>query len=360
MKSESASDSQMGVQPPLDTESVSKALRPPLTLDTRPITDTIQSSRQRLLLDLILENKKETIQILLKDHGIPISGTKDQIRDRLDSALNGGSLAVPHVVSWLNRVQGWGNQHLYFFQVPENLMKILSDKALFLEDLRGTGLESLLAAEDLLLVPEDLKFVSIAHGGGRLRCVLVSRRVWYEASEYEFNEDGRTRHEKRRTGRAVYWVGVNLLTGIAVFSVPQLERGDRHDKELTALKTTLKAAFDVDQFTPIDPAPSIPKLRELKEVRGRRYAIESEEGVIFEAATRSRTENLFSYRKMDSAFSRVGRNIQHHGDFYLSLPEEDTELHFRIHADDKRLYILGQWGEEAVRDVIDLVLKNLE
>lgn len=63
------------------------------------------------------------IRELLRDKGLPISGTKSQFVKRLEEAVDSGALTLEDVEAWLRGVEGWGNFHIYPFRVPATVAR---------------------------------------------------------------------------------------------------------------------------------------------------------------------------------------------------------------------------------------------
>ncbi len=58
------------------------------------------------------------IKELLRDKGLAIGTTKSDFTANLMKAIDDGELSVADVESWLVEVEGWGNQHIYFYAPP--------------------------------------------------------------------------------------------------------------------------------------------------------------------------------------------------------------------------------------------------
>lgn len=59
------------------------------------------------------------IKELLRDSGARIGATKEDFANNLDSAIEEDIITQDKLEAWLVQVEGWGDQHLYLFQVPD-------------------------------------------------------------------------------------------------------------------------------------------------------------------------------------------------------------------------------------------------
>jgi hypothetical protein len=75
--------------------------------------DIITDGDQALLLDFLFDHRAEVIRGFLREHQRPVSGTKEQLRERVTSCIADGTVPVAALVDLLDTVEGWGNQHAY-------------------------------------------------------------------------------------------------------------------------------------------------------------------------------------------------------------------------------------------------------
>ena len=70
------------------------------------------------LIDFILALKKAKIQELLERVELPKSGTKPDLRKRLQEALDEGRIGIGSLVSYLDSIAPWGKQHVFLYKGP--------------------------------------------------------------------------------------------------------------------------------------------------------------------------------------------------------------------------------------------------
>src|SRR5262245_32854407 len=83
---------------------------------------------QTVLLDLLFSHRMGWVQDFLRERKLPTVGTKDVLRTRVESLLSDGTLSFSDLVSLLDTVEGWGNQHVYIYRAKDELLALLSDE----------------------------------------------------------------------------------------------------------------------------------------------------------------------------------------------------------------------------------------
>jgi hypothetical protein len=72
---------------------------------------------------LVLPQANVFLRELLRDLGLKLERTKEDIRTRLVDAITEGALTGDLIDVWLRGVEGWGNQHVYAFGVPDSTVR---------------------------------------------------------------------------------------------------------------------------------------------------------------------------------------------------------------------------------------------
>jgi len=78
------------------------------------------AEERQALVDFVLALKKTHIQDFLQRVELPKSGTKPDLRERLQEALDEGRLAYERVVEFLDSVVPWGKQHVFLYTGPRD------------------------------------------------------------------------------------------------------------------------------------------------------------------------------------------------------------------------------------------------
>ena len=117
------------------------------------------------------------IKELLRSKHIKLGATKEDFERNLSEAIEIGKLRLTDVEAWLEEVEGWGNQHVYLYGVPEELAaaKVLSSSAAMRRRVREATLEEFWDAPTTQAFPLDLELTTIRFDGQALRL------TWHEA-----------------------------------------------------------------------------------------------------------------------------------------------------------------------------------
>ena len=84
------------------------------TLQSPVFTDDEQD---QIVTDL-LALKKTQIRDFLAGIGLAKSGTKEDIRSRIEDALSDGTVSSSQIVQFLDDVIPWGKQHVFLYKGP--------------------------------------------------------------------------------------------------------------------------------------------------------------------------------------------------------------------------------------------------
>ena len=79
---------------------------------------------KRLTAGIIRAQGNRFIKVLLRGKkSIPIGTNKTDFERNLNMAIERGDLRLAEVEKWLKDVEGWGNQHVYLFNISPSLRK---------------------------------------------------------------------------------------------------------------------------------------------------------------------------------------------------------------------------------------------
>ena len=77
-----------------------------------------KKSLKLLALGIVRAQTNVYIKELLRDNGVRIGATKDDFERNMLRAIDDGVLTRAHLESWVNEVEGWGQQHVYAYRLP--------------------------------------------------------------------------------------------------------------------------------------------------------------------------------------------------------------------------------------------------
>ena len=75
-------------------------------------------STEEILIDLILSHPQRKLAAFFRQHNLSVQGSKAKHRAEMLSQMEDGTLKLTVVVNLLNELDGWGNQHIYFYRPP--------------------------------------------------------------------------------------------------------------------------------------------------------------------------------------------------------------------------------------------------
>src|SRR6185503_13600376 len=141
---------------------------------TPPTPDQV-ANLKRLAAGIIRVQGNRFIKELLRDKGIRIGVNKDDFESNLTAAIETGILALEDIDNWLNLVEGWGNQHVYLYNISATLRRDLT-KPKIRERVHNANLDNVWEGATVLAFPDEPNLTSISFSDSVLRI------VWQEAS----------------------------------------------------------------------------------------------------------------------------------------------------------------------------------
>lgn len=324
-----------------------KTLKPPTFTD---------EERAQLVTDLLALKKTQIADFLARIE-LKKSGTKEEIRTRIEEGLNDGTISLSKIVEFLDEVIPWGKQHVYMYKGPlASIAKWKNAKSLA-NLLKKHGCDKYLNATLPLALPKNMTISSILHDGLRLRITAIKKREWWERSpEYDEaketaeGEEMKLRAFVRRVTRSLVAFDWDLIANVAALHISQLPAGVRYDEVAQEFFNLVAKWLDISRFLPVDLRPAIKKLHELEEAgtpEARSHGINYRtlQGRRFEGRSASPADSLFGETTIDAAMSAVRNSgVGHLGNFYwlngstngIANPL-DGEVHVIIVGAEKRV-----------------------
>src|SRR5262249_19595517 len=106
--------------------------------------DGVQADEIPDLLNIIFNHRKVVLQNFLRERHQAFSGTQEKLRERVEGYLSEGSVSAEELVELLDRVEGWGNQHIYLYRAPAVLIERWNTEKKAYNVLKAHGKEHLL------------------------------------------------------------------------------------------------------------------------------------------------------------------------------------------------------------------------
>ena len=343
----------------------------------QPLTFT-EDEKSQIVTDL-LALKKSQIGEFLASIELPRSGTKQEIRVRIEEAISQGTLSLSQVVQFLDEVIPWGKQHVYLYRGPRASIDNWRQTEWVAELLKTHGFDKYLNASLPLALPKKMKLSSILHDPDRLRVTAIKRRDWWEpneeyddASTTDEGEDVQLRSFVHRVTRSLVAFEWDLVSNNAFLQISQLPTGFDYGAVAEEFFELIADWLDTAAFSLIDLRLPIKKLHELEEsgvgeTRSHRINYRTLEGRHIEAKSASATDPLLGEVAIDSALSAVRKTgVCHMGNFYW-LPDDsskpgsnllDTEMHVIVVGSKNRINFPTPNAEKTVRYVLSRIREH--
>lgn len=345
-----------------------------LTLDEGPLSDGDRS----LLLDLLFDHRADHVRGFLRECERPVSGTKEQLRERVTGYLADGTVAGWQLVDLLDAIEGWGNQHVYLLRAKENapVLTQWADEQAVRGILRHHKLDHLFNQRRRLVMPELRQLVSIDWSVRRVRFVWVEGRVWRER-----RPDLDRREEPPRVaeadapapssrllvfdayevyrGRGIIAFELDLVSGIGSLFIQRLPSGNDYAAVRETIVEELQPVIDVRSLDPVRVGRSIVRLESVDGVRRRQIEHTTERGSRIQYVSAERDADAFADPALEHARKGAGSKVVGRmGNFYWRLSEDQPEVHVKIYAPDNRVGFFGECAESQVRHVLRLIRQH--
>jgi len=139
---------------------------------------------------VVLGQNNVFIKELLRKKNYTGAANKGQIEQQLHDAIDANELTYEDLTAWIDETEGWGNEHVYLYKVPDSLAVSLGKPDYVRSRLEKNALADLWHADRSLEFPETRKLTGVYHADGQLTF------VWHEgagyrrrASEKDFERD---------------------------------------------------------------------------------------------------------------------------------------------------------------------------
>jgi hypothetical protein len=205
------------------------------------------ASLKRLAAGIIRAQGNRFIKELLRAKNIRIGTNKDDFERSLSDAIESGQLTLEDVQNWLNEVEGWGNQHVYLFNISSTLRRELTLPKIRQKVSADAELAAVWDAPTVLAFPDQPKLTSISFNDGVLRI------IWQETSpglvpvpEKNFVvEEGLDTYEyhafRRVEWRAVTRFEAHVNSGLAALFIANPIQGQEHKAAIAEAKRVIAA-----------------------------------------------------------------------------------------------------------------------
>lgn len=290
---------------------------------------TFTEEEQDQIVTDLLALKKEQIRDFLARNKLLLSGTKEEIRGRIEDALQEGVISLARLVEFLDEVIPWGKQHVFLYKGPKSSIANWKKTDWLTKLLKTHRLGKYLNATLPLALPEEMKVSSIVHDASRLRITAIKKREWWERNpEYDDEtqttdgDDVELRAFVHRVTRSIVAFEWDLNANTAFLQVSQLPGKFKYEEIAEEFSQLIAAWLDISRFSIVDLRSVIKKLEELEaakagETRSHGNKYRTLEGIRLEARSPSPTDPLLGNAGVDPALRAIRDiGVGHLGNFY--------------------------------------------
>lgn len=343
---------------------------------TQAKSTSFTKDEQALIIADLLTLKKKQIQEFFASVGLARSGTKVELRERIEEAVEDGSLSLPQIVEFLDSVIPWGKQHVYLFKGPTSSIANWRKEAWVEQLLKKHRLAKYLNANLPIVLPDKMKVSSIQHDPRRLRITAIKRRDWWERDEdyddsstTEEGDDIELRAFVHRVTRSLVAFEWDLVANTAFLQISQLPTGFDYDDVADEFFELIEGWLDRSLFTPCDLRPPITQLHALEEsgageTRSHGIDYRTMQNRRFGGKSASAADPLLGEASIDNALRAIRKaGIAHIGNFYW-LPTNgagpvpcplESAIHVIVVGFKNRINFPTPNNEETVRYVLSRI-----
>jgi hypothetical protein len=219
---------------------------PPATPTPGEIADL-----KRLADGIIRDQGNRFIKELLRDKKIRIGDTKEDFSTNLNNAIESGELRLTDVAKWLESVEGWGNQHVYLYNISTTLRRDLTKPRIGQRVEGNAVLKNVWNAPTVLAFPDDPKLTSISFSDSVLRLVWQEASpAWTHVSEKDYSEEeglDTYKYEAWRKveRRAITRFEAHLDKGLAGLFIPGPIEGSEHQAAIDEARRVIELLMDL-------------------------------------------------------------------------------------------------------------------
>lgn len=313
------------------------------------------------LFEYLLDHPKRLLRQFLRGHDLPVSLTKTDLRGRLARAVETGEVAVADLISLLNEVEGWGDQHIYLYRSTPRQAEDFSSPLHLRSILKEHGVLHLYNRRNPLVLPSQPEVTSIKHSPERLSIQWVEVREWEQPVPEEDFEEGEMvwRAFRKQTRRGVTTFDWDLITRHAALMIQRLPSGTNYVGERSRFEEVLDPLVGLGGFfAPLRVSRAIARIEESGEAQRRQYRHETPNGYVASFTSPSRKRDAFDDPAMERARLALGGNTMPvFGNLYFKEIEGrlDRRIHVKLYPKDQRVGIFGGCSEGEVRYLLSRV-----
>jgi len=337
---------------------------------------TYTDEERKKIIQYFMELKGDLIREFLRTQNIAISGTKPELRKRIEEALDEGELHYEDLVNFLDSIVPYGKQHVFLYKGHDNEVEKWRDKKYIEELLKKERLLTYLKSPLPLILPNNLSISSIQYEPSRVLKIYAVERRENDERSYEYDEKKIIENKEielrayiHQVTRGVMIFTWDLMSNNATLQISQLPTGSKYEEEEIKFVELINPWLNLSNFVKLDLRPVIKKLHELEtngrpEARSHGLSYLSQGGRIITAQSATPQDSIFGEQEVDIALNSIrDRSVGNIGNFYW-LPKSinsangnplEREVHTIIIGNKSRINFTTPNKKEDIEYVLSRV-----
>ncbi|MCD6406647.1 SAP domain-containing protein [Candidatus Aerophobetes bacterium] len=296
-----------------------------------------------------MELRGDIIREFLRERNLTRSGTKPELRQRIEQHIEEGKLTYTELVNFIDRFAPLGKQHVYLYDGPENEVSQWRDEKYVREIIENNGLIELLISELPLILPQELTISTIEyHSSSEFKIYAVQKREGYERKpEYDTtttrdNREILLKAYEHIVTRLVVIFRWNLVANTATLQISQLPSSQKYEDVEIQFSQLVENWLNFSAFEKVSLRRTINKLFELErdgspEARSHNFSFLSPGGRKVDARSPTPDDSVFGEELIDNAMNYVEKNgVGNLGNFYwlpnYVNPNNNNPLTSEVHT----------------------------
>ncbi|MGP8189619.1 MAG: hypothetical protein ACLQG5_06865 [Methanobacterium sp.] len=318
-----------------------------------------------IVIELILNHINRPVQELLKSKNLPFSGTTDKLKVKLKKSIIDGVVSSVELSSLLDRIEDYGDQHIFLFQVPNDALNNLRDYSFVYDIIKEKGYDNVYNNYDSLKLPENREIILIKHNDYWLKIRWGIKKDDLGSPEENIIEedDGKKYLIKKyliTEVRETTLFQISLPTGEAELLIKR-GKGLDYEKEKDFYIQKICEIFGWNSLDAIELLPVINEIGSSGDVRARNIGLRTPRESTIDIGSPSPQEGIDDDPDAVSTITNLGTSVGTKGHFYW-LPENSDilqrELYSRFYSN--RFSVYGERSEEEINYVIERVRHHLQ
>lgn len=333
----------------------------------------------RMVQGIVLAQGNSFIKELLRHNRIRIGTTKADFEENLIAAIHDGRLRRQQITDWLEEVEGWGDQHIFLYKVPQTLARdpLFGRPERIVEKLRDVGREALWNADASLRFPPELEIVGVYSDADGLRMKWQQGKEWWQrdtTKDYQEELEGdlfEFRAYRRLAERTVMRFELRPELKLAAIFIRATAETVSFEEAIRDVQEAVNWIFDFDQLPALNIQLAVKRLDAVgledrqnnSGIRSRQVRLNAPGAYIEFASTAAGTsyQDLQSVRDVRRAVEP--QRFQGGRSEFLFSPTRDTTLvrpiKVTLYGEQERIRLWAQMRSFEVWEVLRLIKENL-